>query len=145
MKIPIIIFIFVIGFGTFFYANSDAILGPPAPLSHPSLPEILVQIQVRNSDGVLVAYIEPTVFYHTNVYLIHKRLNGLEAKTTFMIDGKSYEQFELEFYHVDSYRAQRASYSLMQDGIGVLVSRYDGFIGDAGDLQTVSWRITRAI
>ena len=145
MKILIIIFIFVIGFGAFFYANSNAILGPAAPLSDPSLPEVLVQIQVRNSDGVLVAYIEPTVCYHSNVYLIHKRLNGLEAKTTFMIDGKSYEQFELEMNHVDRYRGQRASYSLWQDGFGVLNCRYDGFIGEVGDLQTVSWRITRTI
>ncbi len=145
MKIPIIIFIFVMGFGAFFYVNSDAILGPAAPLSHPSLPEILVQIQVRNSDGVLVTYIEPTVCYYSNVYLIHKRLDLAPNKKTISIDGRSYEQIELEMNHVDSYRGQRASYSLWQDGFGVLNCRYDGFLAERGDLEKINWRFTRTI
>ena len=149
MKIPIILLIFVMCFGTFFYAHSNAILGPPAPLSDPSIPEITVQIQVRNSDGVLVTYIEPTIFYHSNMYLMHKYLDLQEnKKNPMIIDGESYvgnEQFELEFNHVDHNGGQRASYSLWQDGIGFMTTRYNGFIGEPGDLQTISWKIIRAI
>ena len=144
MKIPIILLIFVLVFGSIFYANSNAILGPPAPLYHPSLPEITVQMQVRNSDGVLVVYIEPTIFYHSNMFLIHKYLDA-QDKETFVIDGKTFEKFELEFNHIDRTRSQKASYSLWQDGIGVMTTRYNGFIGEPGDLQTVSWKIIRAI
>ena len=144
MKILIILLIFVMVLGTVFFTNSNAILGPPAPRSDPSLPEILVQMEVRNSDGVLVAYIEPTVFYLSNVYLLHKYLDAKESITV-VIDGKSYEQFEFEFNHVDRTRSQKASYSLWQDGIGVVTTRYDGFIGEPGDLQTISWKITRTI
>ena len=145
MKIPIILLIFVMCFGTFFYAYSNAILGPAAPTSDPSLKEITVQIQVRNSDGVLVTYIEPTNFYLSNMYLIHKYLDEKENKSTVIIDGKSYEQFEFEFNHVDRSRSQKASYSLWQDGFGVLTTRYNGFIGEPGDLQKISWKIIRAI
>ena len=144
MKIPIILLIFVMVFGTVFYANSNAILGPAAPMSDPSLPQILVQIEIRNSDGVLVNYIEPTVFYITNLYLVHKYLDERESNII-IIDGKNYEQFELEFNYVDRTRSQKASISLWQDGHGVLTTRYDGFIGNPGDLQTVTWKITRAI
>ncbi len=138
-------------FGTFFYAHSNAILGPSAPLSDPSIPEITVQIQIRNSDGVLVTYIEPTIFYHSNMYLMHKYLDQQEnKKNTFIIDGKSYEQsgyeqFELEFNHIDRNGGQRASYSLWQDGIGFMTTRYNGFIGEPGDSQKISWKIIRAI
>ena len=131
--------------GAVFFTNSDAILGPPAPLSDPSIPEITVQIQVRNSDGVLVTYIEPTIFYHSNMYLMHKYLDLQENKKTVIIDGKSYEQIELEFNHVDHNGGQRASYSLWQDGIGFMTVRYNGFIGEPGDLQKISWKIIRAI
>ena len=113
MKIPIILLIFVMVFGTVFYANSSAILGPAAPMSHESLPQILVQIEVRNSDGVLISYIEPTVFYLTNLYLIHKYLDERESEIV-VIDGKSYEQFELEFTFIDRTRSQKASISLWQ-------------------------------
>lgn len=145
MKIPIILLIFVFSFGTFFYANSNAILGPSAPMSHPSLPQVLLQIEVRNSDGVLVSYIEPTVFYLTNTYLIHKHLDGIENKKIITLDGQNYEQFVIESNFVDRYRGQRASISLWQDGHGVLTSRYDGFLGENGDTQTVTWKITRTI
>ena len=149
MKIPIILLIFVMCFGTFFYAHSNAILGPSAPLSDPSIPEITVQIQIRNSDGVLVTYIEPTIFYHSNMYLMHKYLDLQEnKKNPIIIDGESFvgtETFELEFNHVDRSRSQKASYSLWQDGIGFMTVRYNGFIGEPGDLQKISWKIIRAI
>jgi len=145
MKIPIILLVFVMFFGTFFYTYSNAILGPAAPTSDPSLPEISVQIQIRNSDGVLVAYIEPSLFYLTNMYLIHKFLDEKENKSTIIIDGKSYEQFEFEFNHVDRNGGQRASYSLYQDGISVLTTSYNGFIGEPGDIQKISWKIIRSI
>ena len=145
MKIPIILLIFVMVFGTFFYAYSNALLSPSAPLSDPSIPEITVQIQIRNSDGVLVAYIEPTIFYHSNMFLMHKYLDLQQNKKTVIIDGKSFEQIELEFNYVDRGSGQRASYSLLQDGISFMTTRYNGFIGEPGDLQTISWKIIRTI
>ena len=145
MRITIILLIFVVAFGSFFYVNSDAILGPAAPLSHPSLPEVLIQIQVRNSDGFLVAFIEPTTCYHSNVYLIHKKLDNIRPTTTYVKDGKTYEELELELHFTDTYRGQRASYSLWQDGFGVLNCKFDGIIGEAGDTQTFTWKFTRIL
>ncbi len=63
MKIPIILLVLAVFFGSFFITDSNAILGPGAPQEDPSLPEISIQIQIRNSDGVLVAYTEPTIYY----------------------------------------------------------------------------------
>ena len=79
-------------FGTFFIVNSNALIGPSAPMEDPSIPELSLQMIVRNSDGVLVTYIEPTNFYLSNMYLIHKFLDEKENKSIITIDGKSYEQ-----------------------------------------------------
>ena len=145
MKIPIILLIFAVSLGTFFINDSNALVGPPAPREDPSLPEISVQIQVRNSDGVLVNYIEPSIFYLNNVYLIHQYLDAQENKKIIIIDGKSYEQIQFEFKYTERSTGQRASYSLYQDGFGVLTTRFNGFLGEPGDTQILSWKIVRTI
>jgi len=54
---PANLFVFFTFLGTFFIANSNALIGAAAPQEHPSLPEISLQLQLRNSSGMLVAYL----------------------------------------------------------------------------------------
>ena len=145
MKIPIILLIFVMFFGTFFIDDSNALIGPSAPREDPSIPEVRLQIQIRNSEGVLVNYIEPSIFYFTNMYLLHQHLNEKEDKTIIIIDGKSYEQIKFEYNFFESSGGQRASYSLWEDGFSVLTSRFNGYLSEPGDTMKATWTITRTI
>jgi len=146
MKILLIFLIFIISLGTFFLVDSNALIGPAAPKEDPSLPEISVQVQVRNSDGVLVAYIEPSVFGIRNLDLTHKYLDAQANKKIIVIDGKKYEQINFELK--DYFRTggmQITTYQLWQDGIVMLYSRHDGYVADAGDTYTASWQIIRTL
>ena len=145
MKIPIILLIFVMFFGTFFIVNSNALIGPPAPMEDPSIPELTLQMIVRNSDGVLVTYIEPTNFYLSNIYLTHQNLDKKENKNIIVKDGISYEQFNFGHTYYDSSDGQRASYSIWEEGFSVVTSRFNGFLSEPGDTQTTMWSITRTI
>ena len=146
MKILIVVLIFGMFLGTFFLANSNALVGPAAPREDPSLPQISLQLQLRNSEGILVAYIEPSIFYLRNVYLIHEFLDAQENKTTIIIDGKSYEQIKFEFKHYSTTGGeQMPGYQVGWEGFGVLTSRNNGYISGAGDTLTASWKIIRTI
>ena len=145
MKIPIIVLIFVMCFGTFFLADSNALIGPPAPHEDPSILNILVQIQIRNSEGMLVVYVEPSTFYLNNMYLIHQYLDEQENKKIIIIDGKSYEQIVFQREFLDSDGGQRASISLWKNSFPVLNAKFNGYIGQPGDTGTVSWKIIRTI
>ena len=146
MKILLIILIFVMSLGIFFFADSNALVGPAAPREDPSLPQISLQLQHRNSDGVLVTYIEPSIFYLRNVNMIHEFLDAQENKTIIIIDGKSYEQIKFEF---EGYSAtsgnQRAGYNIGWKGFQVLNARHNAYITEAGDTITASWKIIRTI
>jgi len=146
MKILLIILIFVMSLGIFFLTESNALVGPPAPREDPSLPEISLQLTLRNSDGMLVAYLEPTNFWLRNVNMIHQFLDEQENKTIIFIDGKKYEQveFELESYFTTGGK-QLTSYILGWENIGILYAENNGYISKAGDTLTTTWKIIRTL
>jgi len=132
--------------GTFFIPNSHALIGPPAPGEDPSLPHISLQIVVRNSDGALVTYLEPTIFYLINVNYIHQFLDVQENKTIIVEDGISYEQIEFESTHyTTSTGYQKASYGISWKGINPLSTTFNGYISEDGDSFTATWKIIRTI
>ncbi len=145
----LIIFLFLVGFvGTFFLVDSHAQVVNIAPLSDASLPEIILQIEVRNSDGVLVSYIEPSLFYLRNIPMIHDYLDqkSEEKKTIVTINGKKYEQIEWNFKSktTESWD-QQSGYQLGYQGYGILNARLNGSISLEGDIVTAYWKITRPI
>ena len=132
--------------GMIILANSDALIGPVAPQEDPSLPEIRLQLQLRNSDGLLVSYMEPTTFYLTNIYLIHEFLDAQEEKTIIIKDGKSYEQIEFEFVHYSlTGGEQHATYLFAWKGFNPLITRFNGYISETDDSITATWKITRVM
>jgi len=146
MKTSIVLLIFVLFIGTFFLIDSEALIVPPAPRSDPSITEISIQMVLRNSDGMLVDYREPTMIYLNNVYLLHQFLDAQEKKTIINKDGNNYEQIEFEYQHISRVGGlQKASYSLSWEGFSVLTTRYDGYISEIGDTFEISWKIVRII
>ena len=112
---------------------------------HPSLPEISLQLSLRNSEGQLVTYLEPTTKYLRNVYLIHEFLDTKENKTTIVKDGETFEIIEYtqkaKFYKTK----QIATYGMVYKNIFVLLFRHDGYLTSPGDTLDISWKITRTI
>ena len=147
MKILLIILIFFMSLGIFFLTESNALVGPSAPPEDPSLPEISLQLTLRNSDGILVTYIEPQNFWLRNVNLIHQFLDEQENKTIIFIDGKKYEQIEFEFEHYSTTRGgQQSTYILGLEGFGgILNAEFNGYISEVGDTLTASWKIIRTL
>ena len=146
MKILLIILIFVMSLGIFFLADSNALVGPAAPREVPSLPHISLQLTVRNSDGMLVTYNEPQVFWLRNVNFIHQFLDEQEKKTIIFIDGKKHEQIEFERRHYYSTGGGQISmYILGWGGQGILNAEMNGYISDVGDTLTASWKIIRPV
>jgi len=146
MKFLIILFGFVLFFGNFFLMDSNAFTGTPAAQEDPSLPEISMQLVLRNSDGMLVEYREPSIFFLRNVHMIHQYLDAQENKIIIVKDGINYEQIEFEFkFTSDDNRHQKTTYALFWDGLAVLTSRFNGYISEVGNTVTVSWKIVRTI
>ena len=148
MKI-LIIFLFLVGFvGTFFLADSHAQVKNLAPLTDTSLPEIVLQIEVRNSDGVLVSYIEPSMFYLRNIFLIHDYLDqkSEDKKTIVTINGKKYEEIEWRYKTktMESWN-QQSGYQIGHKGFGIISARLNGSISQEGDVVKAYWKITRPI
>ena len=77
MRIHIFLLVFVVGFALVgeSYGQTDV-----APQEDPSLPEVSLQLQLRNSDGQLVTYIEPTTMYISNIKWVHEFLDTKENK-----------------------------------------------------------------
>lgn len=146
MKILIFLLIFVVSFGTLFISNSNALVGPSAPQSDPSLPEISLQLEYRDSNGALVGYLEPSIFYLRNLGMIHEMLDAQEDKTIITKDGKNFEKIEFEYFNYNTESpSQMAGYSVGWDGYGVLWARFDGILSGNGDSVLAHWKMLRPI
>ena len=139
----VIIFSFIIFLNLFFVNEVFA-------LSHntedPSLPLVSLQLQLRNSEGYLVAYIEPTVMYITNLKGIHDFLDTKDS-SSIVYNGKLHEliEYKQKSYFTEKYHGQMASFNMYNKGESVLAYRHDGYIAQPGDTVDISWKIIRTI
>ena len=65
------------------------------PWDDPSLLEVSLQVQLRDSEGRLLAYYEPTRSW-VDPKTIHRYMDMQENTSIILKDGKKYEVFELE-------------------------------------------------
>ena len=142
MKIHLFLLVFVVGFTLI--GNSYGQTGS-APNEDPSLPEVSLQLQLRNSDGQLVTYIEPTTMYILNIKMVHEFLDTKENKKIIEKEGEMFEviQYEQSFRFYDT--AQYATYGMSYKGDFPLLFRHDGYLTSPGDTLDVSWKIVRTI
>jgi len=75
--------------------------------------DVLLQIELRNSDGKLISYIEGKKIIQMRPAYLKEYLDGLSDKKIVTIQGKKFEliQFEKQIEHVAKYHAF-AIYSL---------------------------------
>jgi len=114
------------------------------PWDDPSLVELSLQVQLRDSEGRLVAYYEPTRSW-VDPKTIHRYLDTQENKKIIEKDGKNYEVFELE--QTLTYRGNELAtgFVIFQDGIVYNTAFSDGFLPEPGDVAFQSWKIVRLL
>jgi len=142
MRVEIFLLIFVVGFTLVgeSYAQRDV-----APQEDPSLYEVSLQLQLRNSEGELITYLEPTTMYILNIYRLHEFLDTKENNKIIEIDGEMVEliEYQQRFRFTDT--RQIATLGMWYiDGFPLLF-RHDAFLTSPGDTLDASWRIVRTI
>jgi len=105
----------------------------------PSLVEVTIQIQLRDSEGRLVAYYEPTQIW-VNSKLVHDFLDTKENKSIILKDGKNLEVIKWE--RSTSYRGNELKTGF---GGGSLSTFSNGFLPEPGDTSTESWKVVRLL
>jgi hypothetical protein len=142
MKIPLVLLFFVIILGPIF---TNAYGFTPFPQSDPSLPEISLQLLIRNSDGNLIAYVEPTIKYISNLHMLHKYLDTMQNKTIITKGGQSFEVIQSVHDEGFDTLAQYSSFIFSYNGTDVLEFTHDGYIAGPGDTITVSLKVIRVV
>ncbi len=105
----------------------------------PSLAEVSIQIQLRDSEGRLVAYYEPTRTW-VDSKLVHEYLDTKENKSTILKDGKNLEVIKWEQSKSYSGNELKIAY-----GNWILSTYSNGFISEPGDTITESWKVVRPL
>ena len=142
MKILIFLLIFVISITLVgeSYAQRE-----PAPQEDPSLYEVSLQLQLRNSEGQLITYMEPTTMYILNLGMVHEFLDTKENKKIIEKDGEAFEVIEYDqIFRFDGTR-QMATLGMVYKDTFVLTFRHDAILTAPGDTLDASWKITRTI
>jgi len=142
MRVEIFLLIFVVGFTLVgeSYAQREV-----APQEDPSLYEVSLQLQLRNSEGQLITYLEPTTMYILNIYRLHQFLDTKENKTIIEIDGEMFEviEYQQRFRFTDT--RQIATLGMWYIDSFPLLFRHDAFLTSPGDTLDASWKIVRTI
>jgi len=111
----------------------------------PSFVEISLQIQLRDSDGQLVAYYEPTRIWIPDSKLAHEYLDLKENKSIISKDGRNLEVITWE--QSESYRGGEleTAFGFFKDGDLAVVDFVDGFLTEPGDTSSKFWKVVRPV
>ena len=105
--------------------------------------EVFIQIQLRNSDGTLVGYVEgnPQIFYLDQV------INWVEPrshKSTIVKDGEIFELMQFEDKLSWSEAQSMGAYFLILPEGTALYFHHDSFLVLPGDTAQVFWTVIRS-
>ena len=114
------------------------------PWDDPSLLELSLQVQLRDSEGQLLAYYEPTRAW-VNPKVIHEYVDTKENKSIILKDGKNLEVFEWE--QTITYRGNELAtgFAIYKDGKLINTSFSDAFLPEPGDVAFQSWKVVRLL
>jgi len=115
------------------------------PQEDPSLHEVSLQLQLRNSEGQLITYNEPTTMYISNIKLVHEYLDTKENKKFIEKDGETLEVIQYKQLFRFSETKQIATVGMVYKDTFVLSFRLDAFLTSPGDTLDASWKISRTI
>ncbi len=105
----------------------------------PSLLEVSIQIELRDSEGQLVGYYEPRQTW-VNSEQIHEHLDKKANKSIILKDGKNLEVIKWEQSKYFGGNYLKTAY-----GWGPLSTFSGGFISEPGDTFTDSWKVVRPL
>jgi hypothetical protein len=109
------------------------------PWDDPSLLEVSLQVQLRDSEGRLVAYYEPTQTW-VNPEIVDEHLDTKENKSIILKDGKNFEVIKWEISKSYSGNELKTGY-----GIAGFSAYSNGFIAEPGYTTTESWKVVRPL
>ena len=147
MKMLVIIFSMLI-LGSVFtsaFAQSDNY-----PSADPTLDKVSLQLVLRNSDGKLITYVEPTMMSILDIDDTHNYLDSIQNKTIIAKDGENFELIQFQKTDTFATAQQIGTYQLIYNKTEfyqtpVLLFRHDGYFTHPGDVLTAYWSIIRAI
>jgi len=142
MKFLIISLIILLSFSVGFVGVTQGIILK----DDPSFVEISVQIQLRDSDGQLVAYYEPTRIWVVNSTLTHEYLDNKENKSIISKDGRNLQVITWETTST-SYKEGKlyTAFGFFHDGEKAVVDFSDGFFTEPGDTTSQFWKVVRPV
>jgi len=140
MKIQLFLLVIVAAFSLVGYSYAEVY-----PSEDPSLYDVSLQLQLRNSEGQLITYIEPTIMFIPNIKLVHELLDTKENKKIIEKDGEKLELIQYKQIFRFSETKQIASLGMVYKDTFALLFRHDGYLTSAGDRLDAFWKITRTI
>ena len=140
MKIQLFLLVIVAAFSLVGYSYAQV-----HPQEDPSLYDVSLQLQLRNSEGQLITYIEPTIMYIKNIKLVHEFLDTKENKKIIEKDGEKLELIQYEQIFRFDKTAQYSTLQMRYNNDYVLLFRHDGYFTSPGDTVDAFWKITRTI
>jgi hypothetical protein len=128
----------ILALGGSLFASSYAFT--PAPSSDPTLPQITLVEIVRDPNGKLVNYLEPSVIFIRDINSIHDLINNSNY-TTITRDGHTLKVYTSN--HVDGYdhKGQYTEYNLYYNNDSILILNNNGYIAEPGDSLEIYWKI----
>jgi len=124
-------------------------LGDVAEAEKKDLPEVILQLQLRNSEGQLVSYIEGTQMRLINPFLLDKYLDTKQSQIIEK-DNQSFEliQWQGPTEKIDNFH----SMSIFElwvpraNDFGLVLNiKHDAYQVEPGDTITVYWTVIRPI
>jgi len=114
------------------------------PWDDPSLLEVSLQVQLRDSEGRLLAYYEPTRSW-VDPKVIHEYMDTQENKSIILKDGKNLEVLQWE--QTITYRGNELATGFLfsKDGRVYNTAFSDAFLTEPGDVAFQSWKIVRLL
>jgi hypothetical protein len=151
--IPVIVAIVFVAmlFGVLFLPAEKNYLSIQSESQAPDSPQILLQLQHRNSDGQIITYVEATKILFINPDVLNEFLDTLPNKKTIIKDNKKFELIQwagpTETY--DKFHSWPA-YSLFVLPINgkyqsALMILHNAYQTEPGDTATVRWTVLRPI
>ena len=143
MKIILIslLLLFLIGISSYSYAQYTEVD------AHTKLPKILLQIELRDSDGNLVTYIETEQITRMHYYPLIEYLDNKKNKEFLIIDGKAYEKIQWQG-RTEKFN-KKFTYSMFQLWAPgkelVLLVNHNSYQVQPGDRVKIFWTIIRPV
>ena len=113
-------------------------------------PQVLMQLQLRDAKGHLLAYIEGTRIVSLKPVMLNQYLDTIPGKQIIMKEGKMYELIQFQRPEPTVVRSHSMAMFVLMARIddknqNVLMINHDAYQVEPGDTATVYWTITRSV